>query len=389
MFSMWKGLLFILGIGCLLLSPWVSRAEGRLAFLLGEDIMGPDGIVVSANRIQREAFTSGLSGGVKQDLIQIDLTIVNTGKTEFPVEPVKEFSLVITGTYPLAEGQGAASLEKPFTVNPGTQSRGTLFFKVPTTETQEIPRLVLSKGDQPLEILCDEKLKSFFEKSKATTLDPESALPLARFFCNANRPEEAKKILTLTLSKYPGEPRVILQLGTVERTLGNNDRASDLMANLGPGTGLDREDSLSLARQAFELGQYGMAQDLLENLSSQGKLEDRDHLFLARCWYYNKEYDKSEKLLNSLLNRGMDDKTLFFTLGNIAEKREDWRTAISHWEKALSLDPNYYEALFNAGVGYYKVDEKQRAIDSWKRVLILNPDPQTRQITEDALKSLE
>ncbi|HNV72419.1 MAG TPA: tetratricopeptide repeat protein, partial [Candidatus Ozemobacteraceae bacterium] len=95
------------------------------------------------------------------------------------------------------------------------------------------------------------------------------------------------------------------------------------------------------------------------------------------------------RLLKDLFARGQNDKIITFTLGNIADKRNDLQTAIEWWTRTMSQDSQHYEALFNIGVAYYKLSERERAVQCWKRVLDLNPDLETRQIVLEALKQVE
>ena len=128
---------------------------------------------------------------------------------------------------------------------------------------------------------------------------------------------------------------------------------------------------------------------MLEPLASRQLLEDKDQLFLARCWYFDGKLEQARRLLETIERNGFKDKTLYFTLGNIAEKNDDLPTAITWWEKSVECDPQYAEAMFNIGVGYYKLNRRDQAVASWKKTLLMNPDAETRKIAEEAVRSLE
>jgi len=382
-------LYFITAVVCIITCGAVRSASGAPMFLQGEDVMGPDGMVISVNEIRRTPFTGGLGGSTKQDRVEIQLTFVNTGRTVFPVDPLHEYSLQIIGSYPSVELDSPSCLAKPFNVNPGTQSRGTLCFRVDSSDAA-VPRLIFRRGRDPeLTILCDPELGQLFEKSGSAFPEIEGALKLIKFMIEAERLDIAQKLVEKGIEKFPGDARVTLLAAMVKRRLGDSEGATEAVARISENSGLNKDDALELARQAFELSQYSIAQRILEPYAGSDRLSDKDMLFLARCWYFDRQYDLSEKLLTDLNARGFQDRTLFFTLGNLLEKRDDWRGALRWWEKAVELDQNYYEAEFNIGVGHFKLDDRPGAIEHWRRVLLLEPDPDTRQAAEDAIKSLE
>lgn len=372
----------------LLLAAGVAEAE-TARFFMGEDIHGPDGLLISVNQVQRQAFTGGLSSE-KKEQIEVQLTFVSTGRASIPIDPGKDFTIGFGGTpFPPVAQAGAGSLDRPFTVNPGTQSRGSLVFLVPVGEVRGSPELRFTGAAEPLVVVCDPDLAVLFDKSQAGPLGPDDGLKLGRHLYEAGRYLEARQVLDASLGRAGADPRLLLQMALVEQKLGNQDESRAFLTRISLQARLDLEDALLLARQAFELGEYPLAQRVLEPLAGEAALADKELLLLARVLYYQKEYDRAEKMLQDLQSRGFSDKVLFFTLGNVAEKRDDLNGAMRWWEKAYQADPTYYEALFNLGVGYYKTDDRQKAGEAWRKVLLLNPDPETRQIAEDALHSLE
>jgi tetratricopeptide (TPR) repeat protein len=378
-----------LGLGILVesLAPGMSLAAP--AFLMGEDVAGPRGLVVAVNQIVRAPFVGGLGTGKKQDLVEINLTLVNTGPRAIPVDPAKEFSLRLEHPYQPVTVPGKTNFDTPFQVHPGTQSRATLFFRVDAEDHKLVPVLEFAQGTHPLRFLCDERLQKALDKSESAPLDPDEALLLARAFLDGDRPHEARKLLLPYLARPVRDPRLLIALAAAEQRRGARDVAADLLRQVGSVRGLSREDALELARQAFESGLYETSRAVLEPLAQTGSLTDSDLLFLARCWYFDGELDRAYQVLLQLDQRGFQHKFLFFTLGNIDEKNDRLVQAINWWERALQVDPNYYEALFNIGVAHYKRDDRQKAIDSWRRVLLLNPDAETRETTEEALRSVD
>lgn len=372
-------------LGCALATSAFAANLG----LIGEDVPFEEGLVVTVNSIVRQPFSGGLNAQQKFDLFEASVTIVNTGRRPMTIDPQQEFILQIAQPYQVQVEKGKACLDKVFTVHPGTNSRGSLFFRVKSDDTRESARLLFRRGGNELKIILDEAMGKLLEKSRSTALDLDDTLKAGQFLVDAGRLSDAEKILKGGYTRFGDDARLLLLLVATARSQGNLDQASQYLSRINPDGSLGREDALTLARQAYDLEQYEIARKVLEPLAEKGILEDKDLLFLGRCWYFDKQHDRADKLLRDLAARGMQQPQLFFTLGNIAEKREEWTAAVDWWQKTMDLDPKHYEALFNIGVGCYKQDQKDRAVACWKRVLELDPDSETRQIVEDTLKQMQ
>ena len=51
-----------------------------------------------------------------------------------------------------------------------------------------------------------------------------------------------------------------------------------------------------------------------------------------------------------------------------------WREAISHWERAVKLDPTYAPAYNNLAIGYEQQGEFDKARNAYEKALELNPN---------------
>ncbi|MFZ2959277.1 MAG: tetratricopeptide repeat protein [Candidatus Ozemobacteraceae bacterium] len=357
--------------------------------LIGEDLRVGEGLVVTVNTFSRQSSAGGLSVKEKEDIVETSITLVNTGKRPLTIDPAVDFHLKLDNSYSAGGEKGKISLDAPFTVHPGTQSRGVLLFRVKSDDTRAAPHILLKRGNDELDILCDDAMAKLLEKSRSATLDLEETLKVGRFFIDTERRSEAEKVLMAATTRFGDDPRLLLQMVAIMRGYGRQEDAQTWISRISPDANLSREDALALAREAYQLESYDLARKVLEPLANKGSLQDADLLFLGRCWYFDKQFERAEKLLLDLAARGMQDRQLFFTLGNICDKREDPKNAIIWWEKTMSIDPQHYEALFNIGVVAYKQGEKDRAAACWKRVLELNPDAETREIAEGALKQMQ
>ncbi|MBF0499492.1 MAG: tetratricopeptide repeat protein [Candidatus Riflebacteria bacterium] len=382
-------LLFALALQAILLFVRIEKADAIQVGLINEDLRTSDGLVITVNSFSRSASGGGLSIKAKEDLFEVSVTLMNTGKRPLTIDSVADFCLKLDNTYPTVIEKGKAALDSSFTLHPGTQSRGNLYFRVKADDAVSTPHVCLKRGSVDIEIICDEAMSKLIEKSRSSALDIDETLRIGRYFLDAGRTAEAEKLLRAANTRFGDDPRLLLQLVAAIRSTGNTTEAQNWVNRIVPDLNLSREDALTLARQAFELESFDLARKVLEPLAAKGALQDPDLLFLGRCWYFDKQFDRAEKLLSDLVARGIQDRQVFFTLGNICDKRNDVKSAISWWEKTMAVDPNHFEALFNIGVASYKQGDKERAIACWKRVLDMNPDSETREITMDALKQIQ
>ena len=51
-----------------------------------------------------------------------------------------------------------------------------------------------------------------------------------------------------------------------------------------------------------------------------------------------------------------------------------WREAISHWERAIKMDPTYAPAYNNLAIGYEQQGDFEKARNAYEKALELNPN---------------
>ena len=66
-----------------------------------------------------------------------------------------------------------------------------------------------------------------------------------------------------------------------------------------------------------------------------------------------------------------DSAMAYFNRGLIYANKEDFDHAISDWDKAIQLDPNFSAVYYNRGIAYANRGETQNAIADFKKVLEL------------------
>jgi len=66
-----------------------------------------------------------------------------------------------------------------------------------------------------------------------------------------------------------------------------------------------------------------------------------------------------------------DSAMAYFNRGLVCANKEDLDHAISEWDKAIQLDPNFSAVYYNRGIAYTNRGETQNAIADFKKVLEL------------------
>ncbi|HEX6272145.1 MAG TPA: tetratricopeptide repeat protein, partial [Polyangiaceae bacterium] len=91
-------------------------------------------------------------------------------------------------------------------------------------------------------------------------------------------------------------------------------------------------------------------------------------LLLGREHYEKREFDKAEYLLKQVVAETDRFADVFDMLGVIAHTRGDFTQAERHFEKAVSLNPNYTEAQLNLMVTYNDLGKYDSAREVYARI---------------------
>lgn len=78
--------------------------------------------------------------------------------------------------------------------------------------------------------------------------------------------------------------------------------------------------------------------------------------------YEQQKYAKAQELYESLLTRGKASADLHYNLGNAYFKQNNFAKATLHYEKALALQPNHQDALYNNKVVHKNIKNSIKAL---------------------------
>ena len=101
-------------------------------------------------------------------------------------------------------------------------------------------------------------------------------------------------------------------------------------------------------------------------------------------------FDVAQQTVTKYLGMQQNDSRAYYLFGEILRQRDhqdDARTAVSYYEKAISLDPSYPEPHKALGLIHYKEGEKQLAKKFFESCLLLSPNASDKAYIQGYLKN--
>ena len=87
-------------------------------------------------------------------------------------------------------------------------------------------------------------------------------------------------------------------------------------------------------------------------------------------YFYNRNYDNlNSKFVENLEIQEGDNKSDFLFRGNKMYKAKNYKSAIENYKKALTLDPNYFQAIYNLGLALYRLDKHDESISYLRKII--------------------
>ena len=86
-------------------------------------------------------------------------------------------------------------------------------------------------------------------------------------------------------------------------------------------------------------------------------------------YFYDKNYDNlNQKFVENLEIQEGDNKSDFLLRGNKMYRAKNYKSAIANYKKALTLDPNYYQAIFYLGLTFLRMEEYDESIFYFRKI---------------------
>jgi len=138
-----------------------------------------------------------------------------------------------------------------------------------------------------------------------------------------------------------------------------------------------------------EKGDFQMAEDHLKK-ALELEPDNVDTLVnLGLMEMTRKQYRNAKSVLEKalLLATAKQQKfVVLYNLGNLAHATGKNMAAIDYFNRALGIDPEHADALFNHGVVYQEAKQYQKAYDSFQKAAELDPDMQEARLAATNLE---
>ena len=98
------------------------------------------------------------------------------------------------------------------------------------------------------------------------------------------------------------------------------------------------------------------------------------HFQMALYYLEIKRTDKAKETLGEVIKRSPDHVDALFHLANLAAEEHDFATAIQWLDKVLDLEPDNMSALYNRAVGFYYLNDLEKALDAFRNISQKDPE---------------
>ena len=95
------------------------------------------------------------------------------------------------------------------------------------------------------------------------------------------------------------------------------------------------------------------------------------HLWLlcAAAHEFAEEYDRALEVVTKGIERFPGKTALYVHAGDICRSLKHYEEAFAYWQKALELDPSYFDALYSMGFCYEELEQFQNAYQVWSELV--------------------
>jgi Flp pilus assembly protein TadD len=87
----------------------------------------------------------------------------------------------------------------------------------------------------------------------------------------------------------------------------------------------------------------------------------------------SKTFTDTRSFLSAILTNYPDDEVTLNSMAALLSKKGDYQNALVYSNKATQSDPNYFQAYFNKGLIYNKLNDPKHALESFEKCVSLEP----------------
>jgi tetratricopeptide (TPR) repeat protein len=216
--------------------------------------------------------------------------------------------------------------------------------------------------------------------------DPRLSIEKAALLLLMREPDGALSQLEDVRKTHPYEVRLHQLIGLAFLEKGDPERAAEQLRKeldyVGPGF----ITSSALGDAELELGNYEAAAEHLEIALSFNPNSSPAYVQLAEAYANMDLYLKACDVLGRVLTVDPGNMPIRFKLANYLFRAGRPQDALMHLRELHKYDPANADILVNLGTVYAEMDSLDRAIQVWKKALVLDP---TNEMARDNLRMAE
>ncbi len=89
------------------------------------------------------------------------------------------------------------------------------------------------------------------------------------------------------------------------------------------------------------------------------------------------------------INLDKNNSNSYFLLGNAKLMQKNYSSSLEAFKKATEINPKFWQAINNQALVYYELGFKEKAINIWRKVLLIESDPEPKLALAIALYTLD
>ena len=136
---------------------------------------------------------------------------------------------------------------------------------------------------------------------------------------------------------------------------------------------IDIEKKLEKATRLHRDGNLMKAKSLYEEVLTKDKNNINGLHYLSLLFFQKSEYAEAKKLIMHAININPNVPAMYNTLGNLQELQTQFEDALSSYQKAITLKPNFFQSIIFKADVLCKLKNYDKAIKVYDNALLINP----------------
>ena len=186
---------------------------------------------------------------------------------------------------------------------------------------------------------------------------------------------EARELMEKSLKVIPSQPHVLNNLANLFHDIGESEKAIGFLKKalaLQPGYW---DAWYNLGKVNFDLEHYEEAETaLIKARDNWHSNQPRPHTLLGSLYQTRGDFDSSNQNFLKALEINPNHFNALYNYGVSLKMQQRCTEALSYYAKALAVRANVPDLFYNIANAHYELGEISAAIENYKKAINLNPD---------------